>query len=81
MTDGRSKTFGISPRRRLREKKLLSFIDTMFNIVQHVHALPRVPTHPAAPVSGAQLCFRYRRIARLVRIVSFRSNRFFSAPK
>ena len=54
----------------------------MFNIVQHVHALPRVPTHhPAAPVSGAQLCFRYRRIARLVRIVSFRSNRFFSAPK
>ena len=64
------------------KKKLLSFIDAMFNIVQHVHALPRVPTHhPAAPVSGAQLCFRYRRIARLVRIVSFRSNRFFSAPK
>ena len=62
-------------------KKLLSFIDAMFSIVQHVHALACVPTYPAAPVSGAQLCSRYRRIARFVRIVSFRSSRFFSAPK
>ena len=59
-------------------KKLLSFIDAMFSIVQHVHALACVPTYPAAPVSGAQLCSRYRRIARFV---SFRSSRFFSAPK
>ena len=50
----------------------------LYNTSTRSHASP--PT-TAAPVSGAQLCFRYRRIARLVRIVSFRSNRFFSAPK
>ena len=50
----------------------------LYNTSTRSHASP--PTTPA-PVSGAQLCSRYRRIARLVRIVSFRSNRFFSAPK
>ena len=50
----------------------------LYNTSTRSHASP--PT-TAAPVSGAQLCSRYRRIARFVRIVSFRSNRFFSAPK